>query len=149
MDLSGIPTEIADVVVSLICRLTFDFALWSERERMPPVLLVCEEAHRYVPAIPEAGFAAAGRAVTRLAREGRKYGISLALITQLPSELSAQALSQCGTVVALRLGQYLDQRLMETALPEAARGMLASLPSLRTQEAIAFGEGVPLPLHLR
>ena len=149
MDLSGIPTEIADVVVSLICRLTFDFALWSERERMPPVLLVCEEAHRYVPAIPEAGFAAAGRAVTRLAREGRKYGISLALITQLPSELSAQALSQCGTVFALRLGQYLDQRLMETALPEAARGMLASLPSLRTQEAIAFGEGVPLPMHLR
>jgi DNA helicase HerA-like ATPase len=149
IDLSGIPTEIADVVVSLICRLTFDFALWSERERMPPVLLVCEEAHRYVRAVPDAGFAAAGRAVTRLAREGRKYGISLALVTQLPSELSAQALSQCGTVFALRLGHYLDQRLMETAFPEAARGMLASLPSLRTQEAIAFGEGVPLPMHLR
>jgi uncharacterized protein len=149
IDLSGIPSEIADVVVSLSCRLTFDFALWSERQRMPPVLLVCEEAHRYVPAVPETGFAAAGRAVTRLAREGRKYGISLALITQLPSELSAQALSQCGTVFALRLGHYLDQRLMETALPEAARGMLESLPSLRTQEAIAFGEGVPLPLHLR
>jgi len=149
IDLSGIPTEIADVVVSLTCRLTFDFALWSERERMPPVLLVCEEAHRYVPAAPETGFAAAGRAVTRLAREGRKYGISLALITQLPSELSAQALSQCGTVFALRLGHYLDHRFMEAALPDAARGMMESLPSLRTQEAVAFGEGVPLPMHLR
>jgi DNA helicase HerA-like ATPase len=149
IDLSGIPTEIADVVVSLTCRLTFDFALWSERERMPPVLLVCEEAHRYVPAAPGEGFAAAGRAVTRLAREGRKYGISLALITQLPSELSPQALSQCGTVFALRLGHYLDHRLMETALPDASRGMLASLPSMRTQEAIAFGEGVALPMHLR
>ena len=75
IDLSGIPAEIADVVVAMLCRLTFDFALWSERERMPPVLLVCEEAHRYVPASPGVGFAAASRAITRLAREGRKYGI--------------------------------------------------------------------------
>jgi DNA helicase HerA-like ATPase len=149
IDLSGIPAEIADVVVSMLCRLTFDFALWSERERMPPVLLVCEEAHRYVPASAEIGFAAAGRAITRLAREGRKYGIALALVTQLPSELSSQALSQCGTVFALRLGHYLDHRFMETALPDAARGMLAALPSMRTQEAVAFGEGVPLPMHIR
>jgi DNA helicase HerA-like ATPase len=149
IDLSGIPGEIADVVVSMLCRLTFDFALWSERERMPPVLLVCEEAHRYVPASPNIGFAAAGQAVTRLAREGRKYGISLGLITQLPSELAPQALSQCGTVFALRLGHYLDQRFMQTALPGAAHGMLAALPSMRTQEAIAFGEGVPLPMHIR
>jgi len=149
IDLSGIPREIADIVVSMLCRLTFDLALWSEREQMPPVLLVCEEAHRYVPASPGVGFAAASRAITRLAREGRKYGISLALITQLPSELSSQALSQCGTVFALRLGHYLDQRFMETALPDAARGMIAALPSMRTQEAIAFGEGVSLPMHIR
>jgi DNA helicase HerA-like ATPase len=121
IDLSGVPAEIADIVVSMLCRLTFDFALWSEREQMPPVLLVCEEAHRYVPASPDVGFAATGRAITRLAHEGRKYGISLALITQLPSELSPQVLSQCSTVFALRLGHYLDQRFMETALPDAAR----------------------------
>lgn len=149
VDLSGIPSEIADVVVSLTCRLTFDFALWSDRERMPPILLVCEEAHRYVPTSPGIGFAAAGRAITRLAREGRKYGIALALVTQLPSELAPQALSQCGTVFALRLGHYLDHRFIETALPDAARGMLAALPSMRTQEAIAFGEGVALPMHIR
>ncbi len=149
IDLSGIPSEIADVVVSLTCRLTFDFSLWSERERRPPVLLVCEEAHRYVPANESVGFAAATRAITRIAREGRKYGVALALISQLPSELSPQALSQCGTVFALRLGHYLDHRFMATALPDAARGMLAALPSMRTQEAVVFGEGVRLPMHIR
>ena len=149
IDLSGIPSEIADVVVSMIGRLTFDFSLWSERERMPPVLLVCEEAHRYVPAAENVGFGATARAMTRIAREGRKYGVALALITQLPSELSPQVLSQCGTIFALRLGHYLDQRFMATALPDAARGMLTALPSMRTQEAIAFGEGVRLPMHIR
>src|SRR6476646_2028837 len=69
--LSGVPSEIADVVVSLSCRLIFDFAVWSDRGRMPPVLLVCEEAHRYVPADERIGFAATARAITRIAREGR------------------------------------------------------------------------------
>lgn len=149
VDLSGIPSEIADVVVSMIGRLAFDFSLWSERKRMPPVLLVCEEAHHYVPAAANVGFAATARAMTRIAREGRKYGVALALITQMPSELSPLALSQCGTVFAMRLGHYLDQRFMATALPDAASGMLATLPSMRTQEAIAFGEGVRLPMHIR
>jgi uncharacterized protein len=122
MDLSGVPSEIADIVVSLSCRLIFDFAVWSDRGRMPPVLLVCEEAHRYVPADNRIGFAATARAITRIAREGRKYGVSLALISQRPSELSAQALSQCGTIFALRLANELDQRFMETVMPDAARG---------------------------
>src|SRR5438105_1473971 len=107
MGLSGVPSEIADVVVSLSCRLLFDFAVWSDRGRMPPVLLVCEEAHRYVPAAEHVGFAGAARAITRIAREGRKYGVSLALISQRPSELSVQALSQCGTIFALRLANEL------------------------------------------
>jgi DNA helicase HerA-like ATPase len=147
IDLSGIPSEIADVVVSLVCRLTFDFALWSEQ--MPPVLMVCEEAHRYVPADEPIGFGATARAIKRIAREGRKYGVSLALISQLPSELSGQVLSQCGTVFAMRLGQHLDQDFIGTALPDAAGGMLAALPSMGTQEAIVFGEGVSLPMRIR
>ena len=149
MDLSGVPSEIADVVVSLSCRLIFDFAVWSDRGRMPPVLLICEEAHRYVPADERIGFAATARAITRIAREGRKYGVSLALISQRPSELSAQALSQCGTIFALRLANELDQRFMETVMPDAARGNLALLSSLGTQEAIVCGEGVPLPMRIR
>ncbi len=149
LDLSGIPSEIADAVVSLCCRLTFDFILWSDPAKRPPVLLVCEEAHRYVPASEGAGFAATTRALSRIAREGRKYGISLALITQLPSQLSPVVLSQCGTIFALRLGYHLDHAFMATALPDTARGMLAALPSMRTQEAIAFGEGVSLPMRIR
>jgi DNA helicase HerA-like ATPase len=148
IDLSGVPSEVADVVVSLTCRLIFDFALWSERGQMP-VLLVCEEAHRYVPADERIGFAATARAITRIAREGRKYGISLALVSQRPSELSAQALSQCGTILALRLTNELDQRFMETVLPDAARGNLAALSSLGAQEAVVCGEGVPLPMRIR
>ena len=149
MDLSGVPSEIADVVVSLSCRLIFDFAVWSERGRMPPVLLVCEEAHRYVPADERVGFAATARAVTRIAREGRKYGVSLALISQRPSELSPQALSQCGTIFALRLANEHDQRFLETVMPESARANVAALSGLATQEAIVCGEGVPLPMRIR
>jgi hypothetical protein len=148
IDLSGVPAEVTDVVVSLVCRLIFNFALWSDRKRLPPVLLVCEEAHRYVPASEPIGFGATSRAITRIAREGRKYGVSLALISQTPLELSGQVLSQCGTVFAMRLG-HLDQTFTGAAWPGVARGILEALPSLRTQEAIAFGEGVPLPMRIR
>jgi uncharacterized protein len=149
LDLSGVPAEIADVVVSLACRITFDFCRWSERERMPPVLLVCEEAHRYVPADERVGFGATIRSITRIAKEGRKYGVSLALVSQRPSELSASALSQCGTVFALRLGNDLDQQFVANALAESAREMLAVLPSMQTQEAIVSGRAVTLPMRVR
>jgi DNA helicase HerA-like ATPase len=149
MDLSGVPSEIADVVVSLACRVTFDFCRLSEYERTPPVLLVCEEAHRYVPADERVGFVATTRAITRIAKEGRKYGVSLALVSQRPSELSAAALSQCGTIFALRLGSDLDQRFVATALSQSAQAMLAMLPSLRTQEAIISGQAVSLPMRIR
>jgi hypothetical protein len=112
----------ADVVVSLSCRLMFDFAVWSDRGRMPPVLLVCMEAHRYVPADERVCFASTARAITRIAREGGKYGVSLALISQHPSELSAQALSQCGKIFALRLANELDHGFNETGMPDAGRG---------------------------
>jgi DNA helicase HerA-like ATPase len=149
IDLSGLPSEIADVVVSLACRVIFDFVLWSRPGQVPPLLLVCEEAHRYVPANEETGFAAAARAITRISKEGRKYGISLGLISQRPTELSQAALSQCGTIFALRMGSELDQRFVATALPDAAQGMLAALPMLRNQEAIISGEGVSLPMRVR
>jgi len=149
VDLSGVPTEIADVVVSLLCRLLFDFAVWSERDRMPPVLLVCEEAHRYVPEDANIGFAATARAITRLAKEGRKYGVSLALISQRPSELASAALSQCGTLFAMRMGNELDQEFVAKVIPYAARAMLTALPGLPTQQAIISGEGVPLTMRIR
>jgi DNA helicase HerA-like ATPase len=149
LDLSGVPSEIADVVVSLSCRVIFDFTLWSESERRPPILLVCEEAHRYVPDDERVGFAAAARALTRIAKEGRKYGLSLALVSQRPSELSVHALSQCGTIFALRMGNEADQRIVSRALPDAGHAMIRTLPSLPTQHAIVYGEGVALPMRIR
>jgi uncharacterized protein len=149
VDLSGAPSEIADVIVSTLSRVIFDFSIWCEQEKMPPLLLACEEAHRYVPADERFGFAQTVRIITQIAKEGRKYGISLALITQRPSELSLPALSQCGTVFALRLGSETDQNFIARTLPDVAREMLLALPSLPTQQAIVSGEGVRIPMRIR
>jgi len=149
VDLSAVPAEIADVVVSILCRVLMDFSMWSDRAQMPPVLLVCEEAHRYVPADDRIGFAETARVITRIAKEGRKYGISLALVSQRPSELSPSALAQCGTVFALRLGSDADQQFFARTVPDVARGMLSSLSSLPTQQAIVSGEGVRVPMRIR
>ncbi len=149
IDLSGVPAEITDVIVSMLCRTIFDFALWAQRDRMPPVLIVCEEAQRYIPADESVGFAATARAMARIAKEGRKYGLSLALVTQRPSELSAHVLLQCGTVLAMRLADERDQRFVANALPDAPRGMLSALPALPSREAIICGDGVSLPLRVR
>jgi DNA helicase HerA-like ATPase len=149
VDLSGAPSEIADVIVSTLCRVLFDFSLWCEREKKPPLLVVCEEAHRYVPADERLGFAQTVASITQIAKEGRKYGISLALITQRPFELALSALSQCGTVFALRLGSDADQRFIARTLPDVAGEMLRALPSLPTAQAIVFGEAVRVPMRIR
>ena len=145
-DTSGVPTEILNVVVSMVCRLTFDFALWSDRK--VPILLVCEEAHRYAPSNDKLGFEPTKRALARIALEGRKYGVSLGLVTQRPSELAANILSQCNTIFALRINNQRDQEYLAAAMPESGSGLLQELPALRAAEAIAIGEGVPVPLRI-
>jgi DNA helicase HerA-like ATPase len=147
VDLSGVPSEIVEVVVAMLSRVIFDFALWSDRARSVPVLLVCEEAHRYVPR-GEAAFPSARQALARIAKEGRKYGVALCLITQRPSELSPEVLSQCNTLFALRMGNQPDQEYVAKALPDSAIGLINSLPALRTQEAIVVGEGVNVPVRV-
>ncbi len=141
------PSEILNVVISLLCRLTFDFALWSERAL--PVLLVCEEAHRYVTQDATTGFEATKRALGRIAKEGRKYGVSLCLVSQRPSDLAIGVLSQCNTIFAMRMSNQKDQEFVAGALSESAVGLLDSLPTLRTGEAIAVGEGVSVPMRVR
>jgi DNA helicase HerA-like ATPase len=148
-DLSGVPSEIVDVVVSLLCRTLFDFAIWSERDEAVPVLLVCEEAHRYIPSDGGRGFEPTRRIISRIAKEGRKYGLSLGLVSQRPSELAETILSQCSTLFALRMGNQKDQDFVRRALPESAEGMLNSLPALRNQQAVVVGEGVVLPMRIR
>ena len=146
LDLSGVPSEILNVVVSLLCRLTFDFALWSDRAL--PMLLVCEEAHRYVTQDPSLGFEATKRALGRIAKEGRKYGVSLCLVSQRPSDLAVGILSQCNTIFAMRMSNQKDQEFVRGTLSESALGLLDSLPTLRTGEAIAVGEGVSVPVRV-
>lgn len=146
IDTSGVPSEVLNVVVSLICRMTFDFAMWGDQ--LVPILLVCEEAHRYAPNVDGMGFESAKRALSRLAKEGRKYGASLCLISQRPSELATTVLSQCGTIFALRLTGDKDQEFLAAILPESSAGLMGELPSLRNGEAIAVGEGVPVPARI-
>ncbi|HLJ20908.1 MAG TPA: ATP-binding protein, partial [Stellaceae bacterium] len=149
LDISAVPSEVVNVVVSLICRLIFDFALWSDRESAVPLLLVCDEAHRYIPREESLGFEPTRRAISRIAKEGRKYGVSLCLVTQHVSEISERVLSQCSTILALRLSSEADQAFVRRALTDNAAGLLSALPVLQRQEAIAFGEGVPHPMRIR
>jgi len=146
LDLSGIPSEVVNVVVSVLCRLTFDFALWNETP--VPLTIVCEEAHRYASRDNELGFEAAKRALFRIAKEGRKYGVSLCVVTQRPSDLAPGLLSECNTIFAFRMTGQEDQEIVRGALPEASHGLMNFLPALRNGEAIAVGEGVSMPMRV-
>jgi DNA helicase HerA-like ATPase len=147
LELTGIPSEIVNVVVSVLCRLTFDFALWSEGQ--VPVTLVCEEAHRYVPLNAALGFEPCKRAIAKIAKEGRKYGASLCIVTQRPAEIDPTILSQCNTVFALRMSNDRDQEIVASAVADTGAGLLEFLPSLGQREAIAFGDGMALPVRIK
>ena len=146
LDLSGVPSEILNAVVSVLCRLLFDFAVWSDGAI--PVLLVCEEAHRYAPEDDNAGFGPTKRSLSRIAKEGRKYGLSLCVATQRPAELAAGMLSQCNTIFTMRLSHQRDQELVRAALSDAAIGLLEALPTLGNAEAIAVGQGIAVPMRM-
>ena len=147
LELTGLPTEIVNVVVSVLCRITFDFALWGEGQ--VPVTLVCEEAHRYVPVNATLGFEPCKRAIAKIAKEGRKYGASLCIVTQRPAEIDPTILSQCNTVFALRMSNERDQAIVQSAVADTGSGLLEFLPSLGQREAIAFGDGMSLPVRIR
>ena len=148
IDVSGVPSEITSTVVAVLSRLVFDFAIWGRDEKMRPILLVCEEAHRYVPNEKNADASSVGRILSRIAKEGRKYGVSLGLITQRPSDLAEGVLSQCGTIIAMRLNNDRDQGFVKAAMPEGSRGFLDSIQALRNRECIISGEGVSIPMRV-
>lgn len=147
VELTGLPPEVVNVVVSVLCRLAFDFALWGEG--YVPITVVCEEAHRYVPLNPKLGFEPCKRAIAKIAKEGRKYGCSLCIVTQRPAEIDPTILSQCNTVFALRMSNERDQAIVTSAIADTGTGLLEFLPALGHREAIAFGDGVPLPVRLK
>ena len=147
MQLAGFPTEVVNAVVSVLCRMAFEFGLWSDGAF--PLLFVCEEAHRYASVDPNVGFGPTRRALARIAKEGRKYGVFLSLVTQRPAELDPTIISQCSTLFALRMANDRDQALIRSAVADAGSNLLEFLPSLGTGEALAFGEGIPLPTRFK
>ncbi|MER8470433.1 ATP-binding protein [Mesorhizobium sp. M1328] len=149
LDFSGVPSGAADLAIGVVLNLLFELALHSEPEgpgigRPSPVLIVLEEAHRYLGA---AASSLTRDSANRIAREGRKYGVGLLLVTQRPTELPDTALAQCGTLIALRLSNAADQGAIKGALPDTVAGLAAVLPSLRTGEAIVSGESLILPVR--
>jgi DNA helicase HerA-like ATPase len=149
IDLAGVPTEVVNVVVATISRLVLDYAIRTPRNVRAPVLLVCEEAHRYLPRERSDETAAVQRQLERIAREGRKYGVCLGIVSQRPSELSHTALSQCGTIMSLRLNNIDDQRELKASLSEGARSLVDVIASLKNRECIVSGDGVPVPMRIR
>lgn len=148
IDVSGVPSEVTSVVVAVLSRMVFDYAIWGRREPQRPILLVCEEAHRYIPSDRAITGVAVRKILERIAKEGRKYGVSLGLITQRPSDLAEGVLSQCGTIIAMRLNNERDQAFVKSAMPEGARGFLDTIPALRNRECIICGEGVTIPIRV-
>ncbi len=145
--LSGIPSEVVNAVASVLCRMAFEIGLWSSGGIH--MLVVCEEAHRYIPADPNLGFFPTRQAIARIAKEGRKYGVSLGIITQRPGELDPTILSQCSTVFAMRLANERDQDIIRSALPNSSASTTSFIASIGNGEAIAFGEAVRVPMRMR
>lgn len=151
VDLSGVPSEVAGTVAGTIAQVLFAWRLWqtdAERKR-EPIVLVCEEAHLYVPSTGTAQFADAQYAIRRIVREGRKYGLGLMLVSQRPSEIDESVLSQCSSWIVLRITNERDQSRIRAALPESMAGLASALPSLRRQEAVVLGQGIALPARIR
>jgi hypothetical protein len=147
MQLAGFPAEVVDSVVSVLSRMAFDLGLWSDGAM--PLLFICEEAHRYAPADSRVGFGPTRRALSRIAKEGRKYGVFLGLVTQRPAEIDPTIISQCSTLFVMRLSNDRDQELIRCAVSDAASSLLTFIPSLGTGEVFAFGLGVPLPTRMK
>jgi hypothetical protein len=146
VEMSALPGEVVSSVVSVLCRMAFDLAMASQGGVQ--TLVVCEEAHRYIPANSDAAFWPTRQAIARIAKEGRKYGVYLGIITQRPSELDSTIFSQCNTVFAMRLSNTADQKIIAGALTSGAQSTVGFLASIANREAIAFGEGLKTPMRL-
>jgi DNA helicase HerA-like ATPase len=150
LDVSGLPSEVRGAIIGTTLRIVYDLLFWSGdlpiAGKQQPLLIVLEEAHLY---LPEGTKSAAHRTVTKIAKEGRKYGVGLLVVTQRPSEIDHTVLSQCGTLISLRLTNAGDRSVVAAAMPDDLAGLSSMLPALRTGEALAVGEAVPIPTRIR
>jgi uncharacterized protein len=147
LQLAGLPSEVLNAVVSVLSRLAFDVCMWSNGGY--EILVRCEEAHRYVPQDTKLGFAPTRQSIARIAKEGRKYGCYIGVITQRPGELDPTILSQCSTVFAMRLGNDRDQEIIRSSISDSSASQITFLSAIGNREAIAFGEGVATPMRMK
>ena len=150
VDLSGVPNEVAGVASAVIARTLFNLKVWqtTEERARDPVLLVCEEAHRYVPNRGDAQYEAAQESIRRVAKEGRKYGVGLLLVSQRPSEIESTVLSQCNSWIVLRITNDSDREHVRGVLPDSMAGLTKMLSGLRRREAIFVGQAAMLPSRI-
>lgn len=151
IDISGLPNEVSGPLTALISRLLFQYKVWQipNERKIDPILLVCEEAHRYVPNHGEAQYKDAQESIRRIAKEGRKYGLGLMLVSQRPSDVESTVLSQCNTWIVLRLTNSSDQEHVARFLPDTLAGLTRILSSLTRREAIFVGEAAALPARIK
>lgn len=145
IDLSSVPFDVRPTVAAQIGRLAFEFNYWNPVYREFPLLLICEEAHAYIPRESNFQYEGSRKSMERIAKEGRKYGVGLAVVSQRPHEVSETVLSQCGTFICLRITNPSDQAYVASLVPESERGLVDILAGLGRGEAMALGEAVPLP----
>lgn len=150
IDFSEVPSDVLPIVTGIIARMLFDVQLWMEEDKRIPFALMCDEAHLYLPVQDEADTVqkqALGN-FERIAKEGRKYGISLVAISQRPSDVSKTILSQCNNFLVLRLSNDRDKSVIRNLLPDALKGIIDQLPLLDVGEAIAVGDAILLPSRI-
>lgn len=150
LDVSGLPSELLSMIVGTLIRIVYDMLFWALdlpiSGRNQPLLIVLEEAHVF---LPEGGNSAAHRTISKIAKEGRKYGIGLCVVTQRPVEIESTVLSQCGTMIALRLTNSADRAKVEAAMPDDLGALSGMLPAMRTGEGIVLGEAMPIPSRIK
>jgi DNA helicase HerA-like ATPase len=145
IDLSPVPFDVRPTVSAQIGRLAFEFNYWNPKNREFPILLICEEAHSYIPRDGGTQYEGTRKSMERIAKEGRKYGVGLGVVTQRPKDLSETVLSQCGTYVCLRITNPDDQAYVRKLVPEGEADLVDILTSLGRGEAMILGEAIPLP----
>ncbi|MGV6827093.1 MAG: ATP-binding protein [bacterium] len=149
IDLSPVPSDVRPMVSSQIARLAYEFNYWNPRRREFPILLICEEAHQYLPRSGDPSLAATRKAMERIAKEGRKYGVGLCVVSQRPTELSETVLAQCNNYLCLRISNPDDQEYVRGLMPEGEADLADILASLRRGEALAVGDATPLPTRFQ
>ena len=152
VDISGVPFEVLSITISLVSRIVFDFCFHYTKLRHGtnqlndvPVMIVCEEAHNYVPQSENAAYRASRKSIERIAKEGRKYGLGLTIVSQRPSEVSETIFAQCNNFIALRLTNSNDQNYVKRLFPDNSNAIADILPNLAPGEAVVVGDAVLLP----